>query len=120
MRARSLLATLVCLVAVAAFPATGIAQTAGQAEYGGVAAVQETSPPAATPPAAGVAAETAESTPAESTPAPSGPEAAVAADTSDGTLPFTGRDLLLMLVAGLGLVGVGVALRTVTRAPAGA
>lgn len=119
MRARSLLATLVCLVAVAAFPATGIAQTAGQVEYGGVAAAQETSPPVATPPAA-VAAETAESTPAKSTPAPSGPEASVAADTSDGTLPFTGRDLLLMLVAGLGLVGVGVALRTVTRAPAGA
>ncbi|HUR85605.1 MAG TPA: hypothetical protein VMY78_09685 [Solirubrobacteraceae bacterium] len=140
MRSRFLLALLVGLLAVAALPAAGLAQTAGQIEYGGVAAASETSPPATagttagTTAGAGVLGETAESDPGasgsgaagESTgsgsgTAPSGSAAQVAADTSDGTLPFTGRDLLLMLVAGLGLVGIGVALRTATRqSPAGA
>jgi hypothetical protein len=47
--------------------------------------------------------------------------AQVGGKTSSGTLPFTGRDLLLMSLAGLGLVGLGVALRSATRrVPAGA
>jgi hypothetical protein len=118
-RSRNLLACLLCLVGMVAFPAAALAQTAGDTEYGGVAAANATSPPATpTPPASGTAGETTQST----TPATARPSTAqVASETASGTLPFTGRDILLMLVAGIGLVGLGVVLRSATRrAPAGA
>lgn len=35
-----------------------------------------------------------------------------------GTLPFTGADLTLMLLGGLALLGVGLGVRRVSRAPA--
>jgi hypothetical protein len=120
-RSRTLLAWLICLVAAAAFPAAGFAQTAGQAEYGGIAGADATSPTAAagTAPSgtAGVADQGSTPT-AKATPA----ETAQIADKSDnGTLPFTGQDILLMLLAGAGLVGLGLALRAAAgRAPAGA
>jgi hypothetical protein len=111
-RSRALLACLACLVAVTVFPATGLAQTAGQAEYGGVAGATAQSP------TSGTAAETASGT----TPKKKRPRepAGVASRTSNGSLPFTGRDLGLMLIAGIALVGLGVVLRSAARAPAGA
>lgn len=38
--------------------------------------------------------------------------------TGGGTLPFTGADLTLMLLGGLALLGVGLGVRRVSRAPA--
>ena len=119
MRSRNLLACLLCLVGMVAFPAVGLAQTAGDTEYGGVAAANATSPQTPAPPASGTAGETAQGTaPATTAKADT---AQVADASTSGTLPFTGRDILLMLVAGIGLVGLGVVLRSATRrAPAGA
>lgn len=105
-------------MATAAFPAVGFAQAAGDTEYSGVAGVNAVSPTAAAPaavtPASGTAAETAQgSQPAAADTATATPATAqVASETSSGTLPFTGRDVLLMLLAGLGLVGLGIVLRT--------
>lgn len=120
---RTLLACLLCLVATAAFPAVGLAQTASQAEYTGVAGENLTSPTTPTgtapkTPASGTLGATDKGT----TPtAKATPAAQIAGETSKGTLPFTGRDLLLMLLAGIGLIGLGVALRSATgHAPAGA
>lgn len=116
-RSRNLLACLFCVVGMVAFPAAALAQTAGDTEYGGVAAANATSPATPTPPASGTAGETTQST----TPTAKPETAQVADQTASGTLPFTGRDILLMLVAGIGLVGLGVVLRSATRrAPAGA
>jgi hypothetical protein len=40
--------------------------------------------------------------------------------TGSGALPFTGLDLALVVLAGVALVGLGLALRRTTRASAGA
>jgi hypothetical protein len=106
-RARILVACIACAVATAAFPATGLAQTAGQAEYGGVAG--------AVVPPSGVAGQTV--TGSAKPKAKAKRKEPVSKVVTTGTLPFTGRDLLLMTLAGLALVGVGVALRTAARAP---
>ena len=124
MHPRTLLVCVLSLVATAAFPAVGFAQAAGDTEYAGVAGVNVTAPPAVAPaavaPEAGTAAETAEGstpTPATATPA----TAQVAGASTNSTLPFTGRDVVFMLLVGLGLTGLGLVLRTaVGRAtPAG-
>ncbi len=118
MHLRALLTCVACLVAVAAFPAAGLAQTAGQAEYGGVAGTTANSP---TNPPSGVAGTTAAGTSkGKGNKASSKKRAPVTLKTTD-TLPFTGRDIVAMLLAGLALVGLGVVLRSATRrAPAGA
>lgn len=119
---RTLLACLLCLVATAAFPAVGFAQAAGDTEYSGVAGANAIAPAPPALPTSGTAAETSEGSSPAPTPATATPATAqVASETSSGTLPFTGRDVLLMLFVGIGLVGLGVVLRTtVGRAtPAG-
>src|SRR5204863_4731727 len=51
--------------------------------------------------------------------APAQVDAARSGDRASGTLPFTGGRVLLLVLAGLGLVAAGgVALRTVRRSPA--
>lgn len=123
MTSRNLLACLLCLVGMVAFPAAALAQTAGDTEYGGVAAANATSPATPTPPASGTAGETTQGTAPATTPTATAKAdtAQVAGETASGTLPFTGRDILLMLLVGAGLVGLGVVLRVASRrAPAGA
>jgi|tagenome__1003787_1003787.scaffolds.fasta_scaffold19392504_2 hypothetical protein len=120
-RSRTLLACALCLLATAAFPAVGSAQTAAQDQYSGVAGTTANSP---TNPPSGVAGQTASGTAKNkpsSTPSNNAPSGTSGEVASNGTLPFTGRDLVLMVLAGLALVGLGVALRSATRrSPAGA
>lgn len=108
-----------CLIAFAAVPAAAYGQTASAAQYGGVEQEVVTGGPTAPPPQQGVEEETATGGP--TTPgAQRGPseDAVAGPESAEGTLPFTGRDLVLILVAGLGLVGLGAALRRTARAPA--
>jgi hypothetical protein len=48
-------------------------------------------------------------------PAAAQPLAQVSADAGDDSLPFTGLAAIPLIVAGVGLLGVGVALRRATR-----
>lgn len=111
------------MLALAAMPAVSFGQTASQAQYGGVEGTVEAQP---TPPSQGVLGE--EPTEEAAPPAEAAPEAAPQAEAApkaeaapEGALPFTGQDLVLMLLAGAGLIGLGLVLRRATgRAPAGA
>lgn len=88
-RSRLLVVFFVCLVTAAVVPAAGLAETSKQAQYGGV--------------------------PGPNAPLSSEPPTQASAQASSQTLPFTGGDLLLMLLAGTGLAGLGLVLRTTTR-----
>ncbi len=76
-------------------------------------------PQAVTPqqPAGGIAPAADESTPTEPTPA----QQKVLPEVNEKTLPFTGRDLVLMALGGISLIGLGLALRKAVarRGPAG-
>jgi surface protein G len=58
-------------------------------------------------------------------PGPGGPDPSQGADPADaadttgrtGALPFTGLDAILLVAAGAGLLGLGLAMRWVTREP---
>lgn len=115
------LTTLIgCLIAFAAMPAASYGQ-ASAAQYGGVE--QEVDSGATPTPGAPPAQDTEDETGAGGSPTPDSsraPEqdAAAAPESAEGTLPFTGQDLVLMLLAGLGLAGLGVTLRRAARSPA--
>ena len=78
-------------------------------------------PPAVTPqqPAGGILPAADESTPKEPTPTPA--QQKILPEINEKTLPFTGRDLVLMALGGISLIGLGLALRkaVASRAPAG-
>ena len=84
---RKITTLLVCFVALLAFAAPAFAQTATQDAYGNLAGTQ----------------------------AGPGSGGSVQATSGDSTLPFTGLQLGLVAVAGVGLLGVGVALRRGSR-----
>lgn len=93
---------IVVLVVVAALaPAMASAQTPGLAGYSGTAPTT----------ASGTGEPSSGTAPAAA--APDAPAQVVDAPTS--TLPFTGLQIAFMLAAGLGLVGLGVALRRASR-----
>lgn len=118
---KTLLGCVLSLFLVAALlPSVAAAQTPGVAAYSGTApaAVNGTNPPAAAPaPAAPAPAAGVESANESSPPAATQPTAtaeAAPAVVSSGTLPFTGLQIALMVGAGMGLLGMGLALRRVT------
>lgn len=99
--------TLLASLALLALPAAGAAQSPVQDQYGNPAApeVQVPDQPEATPD------PTPDATGGEST---GGAELAVADTTADtGVLPFTGAELMLILLAGGLLLGSGLMLRRV-------
>ena len=102
-------AVLPLFVIAVLLPAAASAQAPGTGGYAGTAptSVEGTTPPPPPPPASGTqAAETSGS----SQPAP----AQTVTTPSTATLPFTGLQIAFMLAAGLGLLGLGLALRRVS------
>jgi hypothetical protein len=101
-------------------PAVSFGQTASQAQYGGVEGTVEAAP---TPQAPTPPVEEQETLPSEEEGGPQAeaPIAAPEAAPEEGALPFTGSDLVMMLLAGAGLISLGLLLRRATgRSPAGA
>jgi hypothetical protein len=105
------LATLFAIFTLAlALASPALAQSPTQDAYGGTLGEQVTSPPAQPAPEAqpqeeGAGAPAAETAPAETNPA------------STGTLPFTGFELGIIVLAGIALAGAGYTLRRTTRKP---
>ena len=84
-------------------PAAGFAQTSGRNQYGGVAGEMTTPPDRGA-----VAGESASG-------GGIGPQREEAESTAGGELPFTGGQLLAIVLAGGLLVGLGSALRVTAR-----
>jgi hypothetical protein len=107
---RTLVRALLPLFVLAALlPAVASAQDPGTGGYSGTAPTTASG----TEPQSGTKAATAgQSAPAAPAPAPA-PAQTVTAPTN--TLPFTGFQISLMIAAGLGLLGLGMALRRVSR-----
>ena len=105
-------------------PAASPAQTASQAQYGGVEGHVESTPTPTQPTPPSEQQETLpteETSPPEAQPTPTPAAGAPSEAAPTGRLPFTGSDLVLMLLAGAGLLGLGLVLRRVTgRDAAGA
>jgi putative cell wall-binding protein len=84
---RKVTSLLVCLVVVLAFAAPAVAQNATQDAYNGLAGAEQ-----------------------------GGGGSGTVADTGGGgSLPFTGLQLALIVGAGVGLLGAGVAMRRASR-----
>ncbi|MEY2516459.1 MAG: hypothetical protein QOJ89_3817 [bacterium] len=98
-------AVLPLFVLAALLPAVASAQDPGTGGYAGTAPTTVTG----TTPESGTEATTT----GAGAPAQQAPAQAVTAPTA--TLPFTGFQIALMIAAGLGLVGLGMALRRVSR-----
>lgn len=116
---RRLIICTASVLAAMAMPAVSHGQTASAAQYGGVEGVVETGPTA--PVAPGPTEQEPAPTAEESPPAEAAPTAAPQPEAAPtGRLPFTGQDIVLMLLAGVGLLGMGLALRRATgSAPVG-
>jgi len=108
---RSLLAILMAAFLVGGFAGTAAAQSPTQDAYGGVLGEQveddDATPPASEPkPAAGDVAEEA---------APVSEPVVVSRAQTGSSLPFTGLDLALVVLIGVGLLGLGFGLRRASR-----
>jgi len=109
------LATLFAIFTLAlALASPALAQSPTQDAYGGTLGEQVTSPPAQPAPQSapevqpeeeGAGAPAAETAPAETAP------------VSSGSLPFTGFEIGIIVLAGIALAGAGYTLRRTTRKP---
>jgi hypothetical protein len=84
---RKVTSVLVCVVVVLAFAAPAFAQNATQDAYNGLAGAEQGG----------------------------GGTSGTVTDTGGGSLPFTGLQLALVVGAGVGLLGAGVAVRRASR-----
>jgi hypothetical protein len=112
-RARNILIAAAVSGGMALMASPALAQTSGQQGYsqpGGV--IQQQISPSPAPPAPSAPAPTAKVTPSKTVPVAAKAQAPA---KPSGKLPFTGFDLALVLAAAGVLLGLGFALRRVSR-----